>query len=406
MWIKLTKLLAQHGAAKGQKITDSLSKGNIEGAIFSPNDERMESIIKYISETKDLNFKNTYLDPQFYFSTFEPNVLKKLSDIPTFPSNIARRDWRKRNPVILEYIKTHVNNTRILSETLITPGFYIDNIDWHFDYSVEIYNYCVKEYEFENYALSLLINTHFFSNKANIEELIDELDELIKDKDYLYITFCYDNNGDSNYEEMDSSCLGNILYALYRLKKNGFKIILGYTFMNSILFSMIDCEYIASGWFNTLRKFQKNRFDLTDSFGRRKKRYTSIPLLSYIMFDDIENMKLETNEISYSEILSNTEYDNTFQKDSDSLSFVDLEHQYWESITLALKKMENEVDLYKRINVMKQMITNANTIYKKVIDQLEEDGEKEAVSRIRTVSKHLVTWSDAIDIFKSNALIV
>ena len=27
--------------------------------------------------------------------------------------------------------------------------------------------------------------------------------------------------------------------------------------MNSILFSVLDCEFVASGWFNTLRKFQK-----------------------------------------------------------------------------------------------------------------------------------------------------
>lgn len=93
----------------------------------------------------------------------------------------------------------------------------------------------------------------------------------VKFKDFIYITFCHDNNAESNYEEMDSSCLGNILYTIYRLKKIGFKIIIGYTFINSILFSVLDCDFVASGWFNTLRKFQKNRFDLSDTFGRRKK---------------------------------------------------------------------------------------------------------------------------------------
>ncbi|HAO6426054.1 TPA: hypothetical protein IQC25_002867, partial [Listeria monocytogenes] len=87
----MTKLLAQHGAAKGQKITDGISAGNLKGAIFSPNDEKIESIIAYVEKTNGLNFENTFLDPQFYFSTFEPAILKKLSDVDVYPSNIVRR---------------------------------------------------------------------------------------------------------------------------------------------------------------------------------------------------------------------------------------------------------------------------------------------------------------------------
>ncbi|MFB5455239.1 hypothetical protein ACE40W_07085 [Enterococcus avium] len=401
----MTELLAQHGPAKGQKITDSLLDGNLNGAIFSPNDEKIDSIIAYVEKTNELNFENTFLDPQFYFSTFEPTILKKLSDISVYPSNIARRDWRKKSSKILDYIDLHAGNTQILSNTLITPGFYIDNIDWHFDYSIEMYNYCVEEYEFNRYALSLLINTSFFSNKANVEELIDELEDNIEQKEYIYMTFCHDNNTETNYEEMDSSCLGNILYTLYRIKKMGFKIILGYTFMNSVLFSILDCEFVASGWFNTLRKFQKNRFDLSDTFGRRKKRYTSTPLLSYVMFEDLKTM-LNTKVIGYEDILSGTKYDDRFQQNPDSLSFVDLEHQYWESISLILGEIEKAGDISNRINFMREVINKAIELYKKVISLLEQDGEKEAATRIKSTSKHLVTWLDAIDVFKSNALIV
>lgn len=74
----MTELLAQHGAAKGQKITDSIISGNLKGAIFSPNDEKIDSIVTYVEKTEGLNFENTFLDPQFYFSTFEPTVLKNL----------------------------------------------------------------------------------------------------------------------------------------------------------------------------------------------------------------------------------------------------------------------------------------------------------------------------------------
>lgn len=144
---------------------------------------------------------------------------------------------------------------------LITPGFFVDNIDWHFDYSIDIYDHCVEKYSassehnFKNYALSLLISASFFNNKDNVNEMIEELEEECDNKDFIYLTICQDGKADINFEEMDANCLGNILYFIYKLKRIGFKFIMGYTFMNSLLFSMVGCEFVASGWFNTLRKF-------------------------------------------------------------------------------------------------------------------------------------------------------
>ena len=60
------------------------------------------------------------------------------------------------------------------------------------------------------------------------------------------------------------------------------------------------------------------------------------------MFDDLKIM-LDTEMIDYEDILSGSKYDDLFQQDPDSLSFVDLEHQYWESISIILDKMKNLV---------------------------------------------------------------
>lgn len=401
----MTKLLAQHGPAKGRKITDSLECGNISGAIFSQNDELMDSIHTYVTSTETLNRANVYLDPQFYYSTFDRTVLKRLGEIDIFPSNIARRDWRKKSDHILGYINYHAEATNLVSDTLITPGFYIDNIDWRFDYSIEIYNYCIEEFDYKNYALSLLIHTSLFTNKANVDEMIDELEEMCSKKDYIYFILCHEGNIGSNYEEMDSNGLGNILYFIYQLKKMGFKFIMGYSFMNSILFSMVGCEFIASGWFNTLRKFQKNRFELIDTFGRRKKRYTSIPLLTYMMIDDYERMS-GTGKISKLEFLSGSVCDKEFVLGEDLLSFVDLEHQYWESLNKAFSSFESIDNITERINITRDLINNALAIYKRVIDELDLKDEKVASNRIKSASKHLVTWLVSIDIFKANSMIL
>ena len=401
----MSKLLAQHGPAKGQKITDSLNMNNLSGAIFSQNDEIMESIDNYINMTDNLGNSNSFLDPQFYYSTYDQTILKKLSDISVFPSNIVRRDWRKKAPEILDYLNYHAKSTTLISDTLITPGFHITNIDWHFDYSIEMYNYCIENFEFQNYALSLMVQSSFFNNKANVDEMIEELEDMSNKKDYIYFTLCHDGNIDNNYEEMDSNCLGNILYLIYQLQESGFKFIIGYSFMNSILFAMLGCDFIASGWFNTLRKFQKNRFELTDSFGRRKKRYTSIPLLTYIMLDDYKIM-LDTGKITEAEILSGTKCDSELLTDDDVLSFVDLEHQYWESLNQSFGFFESSDDITGRIDVMRAMINEALAKYKKVINRLDSMGEREASNRIKLTSKHLITWLAAIDIFKENSMIL
>ncbi|HFI0081522.1 TPA: hypothetical protein ACGOYK_001672 [Streptococcus suis] len=401
----MTKLIAQHGPAKGKKIDDGITDNNLNGVIFSLNDESLDSIEDYVSRSSVISRDNSFLDPQFYYSTYDSTVLKKLEDIPLFPSNVARRDWRRKNENVLNYLDFHAENSKKISNTLIAPGFHIEAIDWHFDYSVDIYNYCVENFESDSYALSLLLQTSFFARKENVKELIDEIEDQCEVRDYIYLTLCHEVNNDSNYEEIDANWLANILNTIYQLQKLGFKMIIGYSFMNSILFSMLGCDYVASGWFNTLRKFQKSRFDLTSSFGRRKKRYTSIPLLSNIMLDDMYGM-LECEDISINDLLSSTQIDNYIEsQDLDSVSFVDLEHQYWESLSILFDEFSSVENLPERIELMKEKIKDANTLYRVAIDFLEDE-DKVAATRLKNSSKHLATWLSAIEIFKSIAAIV
>ena len=401
----MSKLLAQHGTAKGQKINEGLNEGSLSGAIFSINEEIVESIEKYMQTSENLNDDNSYLDPQFYYSTYDTSMHKKISEIDSFPNSVTRRDWRNRDDKILNYITCHAESTKKISNTLIAPGFYIDNIDWHFDYSVEIYNYCVEAFEFENYALSLLIHSSFFNNKKNVQEMIEELGDICERKDYIYFTICYDMSTDNNYEDIDYNCLSNILSFIYQLKNQGFKFIIGYGFMNSILFAMMGCEYIASGWFNTLRKFQKNKFEPVKVFGRRKKRYTSIPLLSYLMFDDINSM-VNSEKIKKEDLVSGTRYDGIFIQAENTLSFVDLEQQYWESLKNIFNLLSQMGDLIKKIDYIENLIVNAQALYQKVCEELENKEEQESLKRIKSASKHLESWKLAIDLFKQNEMIL
>lgn len=401
----MSSLIAQHGPAKGQKIINGIQSNSISGVVFSQNDESLNSIVRHINDNEVYDKDNVFLDPQFYYSTFSNEILKKLGEISCFPTEVTRRDWRNKEKRILDYLDYHAESSDKISNTLITPGFYIDNIDWRFDYSVDIYNYCVSKYSFSHYALSLLINSSFLNNKKNIQELLEEIEDTVDKRDYIYLIICHENTTEGNYEIMDINSLGNIMSLIYQLQKMGFKFIVGYSFMNSILYAMLGCDYIASGWFNTLRKFQKDKFEITDTFGRRKKRYTSIPLLSNIMFDHLKIM-FDTKIISVNDVISGTQFDDQFINDKDSLSFVDLEQEYWQSLNNVILNLNELPNIKDKIDYVQGLIKHAKDCYQDVCLELESNGEQESQRRIKLNYKHLLIWEASINLFKDNEMIL
>lgn len=58
-------------------------------------------------------------------------------------------------------------------------------------------------------------------------------------------------------------------------------------------------------------------------------------------------------------------------------------------------------DIRDRLNIMNQMIVEALEKYQKVIQILDKNNEKVAVTRFRTSSKHLASWLAVIDKFKN-----
>ena len=406
----MTKLLAQHGYGKGSKIIDSINAGSLQGAIFSPDSENIERIVDYCNTEALLTKSNSFLDPVFYYSTFDRSVLKKLTEVDKYPTDVQRRDWRKKSKNVIEYIDYHAEKTNLISNTLITPGFYVNGIDWKFDYSLDIYRYCLDKYDFNNYAMSLLIDFSLFNNLDNVKELIYELTEEINNKQYIYLTICYERGNNSNYDVIFSSPdvdgLGNILYFIYCLRKEGYKFIIGYTFMDSLLFSALGCEYVANGWFNSLRKFQNDRFEDFPSFGRRKKRYTSLPLLSNIMYEDIDTM-LGTGKILEDNIKSGTLFDNKYSlKDEALISLVELEHQFWQSISLGLDDLNEFDNDNDKLTYFINEITRAIDMYQPILRELgRSKADTTFQNRIRVAYSHLPKWLAAINIFKAQALI-
>ena len=397
----MTKLLAQHGTAKGKKMDNAITNQYLSGVIFSPREENLESIKKYYNNSSFLSPETTFLDPQLYYSTFEGKIFKHLEEGICYPKNITRRDWRKQTPELMNYLDMHAENSALLSDSLITPGFFIQNLDWHFDYSIDIYEYCYETYAFEKYYLTLLISNNFFHSKSDVDEMIEDLIDNIDHKEGIYFSICHEKTEEKDYEYMDAQNLANILYFIYSLKNAGFDIMVGYTFLNSILFAMLDCEYVASGWFNNIRKFSRDRFEEIESTGRRKKRYASLPLLTYITFD---NLNIISETIDIEELLSDCDIDEYMVEDQDTISYVDLEQQYWQSLSIFIDKVNLCHSLPQKISFVLSEIAYAKELYNEILDSLSDD--RETYNRIKAGSKHLDSWIMAIETFKKRISLI
>lgn len=230
-----------------------------------------------------------------------------------------------------EYFKDYSEYLEGKIDNIFVPRLPIDAIDWKFDYTLDIYKQFKENNKFKNCYMTMVISSKMFHSKNDIDEILLDINNDTNefDSNGIYLIINYDDTSDKNYENIDPETLSNILYFIYMLKRKNFKIIVGYTFINSILFVMLDCEYIGSGWFNNLRKFTNSKFENVDIFERRKKKYFSIPLMSYINLETIRNLKsyYETNELK-----SKTLRDDLTFSNIDDVSFVDLKHQFWEAL--------------------------------------------------------------------------
>lgn len=396
----MTNLLIQHGPAKGQKIDKAFENNIVEGTVFSPREETMESIKQYCDNLAYLNKDNTFIDPQFYYSTFDVELLKLLREQFEYPTKVTRKDWRKRNERLLKYFDNYSSKVEEVSNNIITPGFCIDSIDWKFDYSIDFYNYFKEKYKFEHYYMSLMIASEIFHSKNDVDDILEDIKDNVDEKDGIYLIIKYPSTQIKNYESMDPETLSNILYFVYSLKMSDFKVIIGYTFLNSILFSMIDCDAISTGWFNNLRKFEQSKFESVDSFGIRKKRYVSIPTLTNMTLELINECK----EMDITKLYSNTRWDSIAIEDQDKVSFVDLEQQYWEALHNIVTEINQKETILEKVKYMKQCIEKSRNIYDEMLNITEN--KREVQNRIKLEFKHIDDWQFAIELFEKKVALL
>lgn len=393
----------QQGPAWRPKCTELLDRNLVSGIIWDLRNETIEKINEIKLEDKRINEITDLADLKIYYKQFPNSLLKKANDLSYIPdytiNRLILRDRNNLKKIVNDTIKFQLdNNFSIIS----IPALYISNfderiIDAIFDMLLE-YNGCLKNSNKKIY-LNMLIQESAFNN---INQLNDFLNELSSYKNYisgLYITVDRDNATVIRHD-YNPTRLSNLMQMIYDVKLMGLEVLIGYSGIESINLVAVGADNIGTGWFHSLRKFNKEDKGLEpkDTRGRQKKRYTSIRFLSELIIDEnVWQYNPNKKKWLYEVALNGFSLDVKMKNENlDDISLNETYVEYFESLANLFKLIEdNEIE--SRLVKLLELINSA-------IINIDEYNENNLIGSPLT-KKHLENYKMAINIFMTRNFI-
>lgn len=383
-------LLAQHAYGKSTKISTGLEKEFLDGVVLSPKAENPEKLKKFI---QDLNIadKKIYFDPQFYMCTFEGNVsLGKLEKYDFWRDEEITKKYLSIPQNIREIVSRYIEYQMDVGlKEIVSPNVFFESFDSRMSQiSLSLCNESISIINRNDMYISLCINEAAFSNFDDECEFLDII-SLFDVKGFYVII---ERNTNENPNIIESEKMSNIMYFLYNLAEiNGFDVILGYSDYVGIPFYTSGIKYIATGWYENTRKFDRNNFYKKEGMRRPNKRYYSNKLFNSILLIPEMQMIQEIDKMGI--VLSETEYDHFMYNDlagsfwTDNYSCL----SRWEAEMQLLKEIDQQRTVNEKVAFMQQKICKAKEIYSLLPEDYFDTKSK---------STHLDMWMRGLEEFK------
>ena len=388
----------QQGPAWRPKCTELLDRNLISGIIWDLRNEEIEKINELKNEDNRINKINDLADLKIYYKQFPNSLLKKASDLPYMPNyainRLALRDRNNLEKIVKDTIEFQLNNNFSI---ISIPALYISSfderiIDAIFDILLEYKKY-VSSNEKKLY-LNMLIQESAFNN---INQLNDFLNELSSYKNYingLYITIDRDNSSIIRHD-YNPTRLSNLMQMVYDIKLMDLDVLIGYSGIESINLIAVGADHIGTGWFHSLRKFNREDKGLEpkDTRGRQKKRYTSIGFLSELIIDEnIWQYNPNKKEWLYDVALNGYSLDAKMKNENlDDISLNETYIEYFETLNNLFKLINSNDEIESRISKLLDLINSA-------IKNIDEYNKNNLIGSPLT-KKHLENYKIAISDF-------
>ena len=389
----------QHGPMWKPKTEELLDKKLINGIIWDPREENIERINMVRKENSNYGRISNIVDLKWFYKQFPNSTMKNLEVLDYFPDTIIDRNYFRNIEEVKLKVKKMVefqekmNITGFLSPSLYMASFNERIIDRLFDVD-DLFYELVKESRKE-IILSLIIHESAFDNDIYMKEFIDDISNYIGKYTGVYIVIDRDNSSTIRHSFSETR-LANVLKFIYSFKKMKFKVIMGYTGIESINYMAVGADVIATGWFYSLRRFNRLEKGLEEysNMGRAKKRYLSLNLLSELTIDDniqsipseqkMELYKLIFNGNSLDEEIKNQAYELIPMKNT----FI----QYFEGMNELNSRFDEIEEVEDKLIELEKMINNAV----KNVDIYNK--KRQGIGSI--TKKHLLDYKNAIRKFK------
>ena len=394
----------QHGPAWKPKCTELLDKNLISGIIWDLRNEKIEKINEVKSEDDRINKISDLADLKIYYKQFPNSLLKKANDLPYMPNfiinRLALRDRNNLEKMVKDTIEFQItNNFSIIS----IPALYISSfderiIDAIFDILLE-YKKDLPNGEKKLY-LNMLIQESAFNNINQLNDFMNELSSYKSYIDGLYITIDRDNSNIIRHD-YNSTRLSNLMQMVYDIKLMGLDVIIGYSGIEAINLIAVGADHIGTGWFHSLRRFNKEDKGLEpkDTRGRQKKRYTSIGFLSELIIDEnIWQYNPNKKEWLYDVALNGYSLDTKMKNENlDDISLNETYIEYFETLNDLFKLISSNDEIENRISILLKLINSA-------IGNIEEYNANNLLGTTLT-KKHLENYKTAINSFAARNFI-
>jgi len=368
-------IFAQHGPAWKPKIDGLLTKALIDGVIWDPREESIDRIMEVRESNRSYNDVLNMVDLKVYYRQFPSATLKRLDELSYFPKADIDRSYLRN----IENIESLVNESISFQidlgvDILLSPSLYLYSFnDRIVDKLFDIWElFCERADEFKSAEkkkyVSIIFSESALENKSYISEFLDDFSDISHKFDGIYITVDRENNNKHRHD-FNPTRLKGMLQLIYDLKNLNLEIVIGYVGIESILYFAVGADVVGTGWFYSLRNFNKEQKGLepVDGMGRQKKRYTSMSMLYELAIEEeIFSIPSQHKAELYDKILTRCELDTKVVGENiESINFNDMYQQYYEALKQTVDVIKGKKDVEDKLKMVNAILETAESNIKR-----------------------------------------
>jgi hypothetical protein len=292
------KLFGQHGYGDGNKTSEGLQAGYIQGVIFRPRDISAGRLQVRCEELRTEYPKaEIVFDPQCYAGILvsDPSAtLGKLEDeeykeyfgrlilgrleVETNVVDVMRRalEFQRRLPVT-GIIAPNILIRRSLDsrEAVISKNFIRQ--------TKKIWS---SSSDPRSVYATLAVSRDALVNMTELQDFMNDLTSIEDPPDGFYVLIAA-RSSEARADIYHADVIAGWMLLNYSLHLNGFRVINGYSDLVSPFLGAVGADVGASGWWSNSRTFSLDQFALAPPGGRLPtQRYLSVRLLNRIRFDE------------------------------------------------------------------------------------------------------------------------